>query len=150
MKNEYDLSKLKSQRNPFAATSNKPAKIHAGEKKDHSAVKIYHNPRCSKSRQTLALLRENGHEPEVVEYLKTPPTARELDAILKKLGIEPDALLRKKDAAYTELGLAGKDLPRDGLIQIMAENPSLIERPIVVHGNKAALGRPPENALNIL
>ena len=113
------------------------------------SVTIYHNPRCSKSRQTLALLQDKGIEPEIVEYLKTPPSADEIAAILKKLGIEPRALMRTKEAPYKELGLA--DVSDDkALIEAMAENPVLIERPIVIKGAKAALGRPPEQVLEIL
>lgn len=113
------------------------------------AVTIYHNPRCSKSRQTLELLREKGIEPEIVEYLKTPPSAGELDDILGKLGLEPRELMRKKEAPYKELGLADPDKPRAALIAAMVENPVLIERPIVLNKGKAALGRPPEDVLKI-
>ena len=114
------------------------------------AVTIYHNPRCSKSRQTLQLLREKGIEPEVVEYLKTPPGADELDAMLVKLGIEPRALMRTKEAAYREAGMADDGLSRRQLIDLMVANPIVIERPIVVNGARAALGRPPESVLAIL
>ncbi|WP_425405594.1 arsenate reductase (glutaredoxin) [Hwanghaeella sp.] len=112
-------------------------------------VTIYHNPRCSKSRQTLALLQDKGIEPEIVEYLKTPPSADEIAAILKKLGIEARSLMRTKEAVYKELGL---DAVTDekALIAAMAENPVLIERPVVIKGSKAALGRPPEQVLEIL
>lgn len=111
---------------------------------------LYHNPKCSKSRQTLALLQERGIEPKVVEYLKTPPTAAELDAILSKLGIEPRALLRTNEDAYRAAGLDDPALTRAELIARMVANPSVIERPIVVSGERAAIGRPPENALKIL
>ena len=114
------------------------------------AVTIYHNPRCSKSRQTLQLLRDRGIEPEVVEYLKTPPGADELDAVLAKLGIEPRALMRTKEAAYREAGMADDGLSRRALIDLMVANPIVIERPIVVNGARAALGRPPESVLAIL
>ena len=114
------------------------------------AVTIYHNPRCSKSRQALQLLRDQGIEPEIVEYLKTPPTADELDAVLAKLGLEPRAVMRAKEAAYREAGMADKGLSRRALIDLMAANPIVIERPIVVNGARAALGRPPENVLSIL
>ncbi len=110
-------------------------------------VTIYHNPRCSKSRQTLELLQSKGVEPRVVEYLKTPPSAAELADILAKLGKAPAEILRSKEAA--EAGLA-KDLPDDQLIAAMAANPAVIERPIVVKGGKARLGRPPEQVLDIL
>ncbi|MEL7027884.1 MAG: arsenate reductase (glutaredoxin) [Pseudomonadota bacterium] len=111
---------------------------------------IYHNPRCSKSRQTLALLRERGLEPTVVEYLKAPPSQSDLKRILKLLGVTPRELMRKKEAPYKDLALADETLSQTALIRAMAENPILIERPIVVHGEKAALGRPPEAVLEIL
>jgi arsenate reductase (glutaredoxin) len=114
------------------------------------SVTIYHNPKCTKSRETLALLRERGVEPKVVEYLREPPSARELEAILNKLGVEPRALMRTKEAAYKAAGLDDLTLSRAELIAAMVENPSVIERPIVVHGGRAAIGRPPENVLAIL
>ena len=115
------------------------------------AVTIYHNPRCSKSRQTLQLLRDRGIEPEIVEYLKTPPSADELGgSVLAKLGIEPRALMRTKEAAYREAGMADEGLSRRALIDLMVANPIVIERPIVVNGARAALGRPPESVLSIL
>ena len=114
------------------------------------AVTIYHNPRCSKSRQTLQLLQDRGIEPEIVEYLKTPPSADEMDAVLAKLGIEPRALMRTKEAAYREAGMADQELSRRSLIDLMVANPIVIERPIVVNGARAALGRPPESVLSIL
>ena len=113
-------------------------------------VTIYHNPRCSKSRATLALLEARGLKPKIVEYLKTPPSAAELKAILRKLGIKPRDLLRKCEPCYAALGLKVGTLDDEALIALMAENPILIERPIVVAGAKAALGRPPENVLEIL
>jgi arsenate reductase len=113
-------------------------------------VTIYHNPKCSKSRETLALLRERGVEPRVVEYLRDPPTAAELGSILDKLGLEPRALLRTKEAAYKEAGLADSTLTRAQLIAAMVAHPSVIERPIVVHGKRAAIGRPPEKVLEVL
>ena len=113
-------------------------------------VTIYHNPRCSKSRRTLDLLRGRVIEPEIVEYLKTPPSAARLDELLGLLGLEPRQLMRRKEAAYTELGLNDPALSRAALIAAMAEAPILIERPIVVAGGKAALGRPPEAVLDIL
>ena len=111
---------------------------------------IYHNPRCSKSRQTLALLEERGISPRVVDYLKTPPSAAELKAILKKLGLRPRDLMRKGEPLYAELGLKDRDLDDDALIALMVANPLLIERPIVVSGGKAAIGRPPESVIRIL
>jgi len=114
------------------------------------AVTIYHNPRCSKSRETLALLEKKGVTPRVVEYLKEPPSAKELDAILARLKMEPRDLMRRKEAPFSELKLDNPKLTRAQLIKAMVENPVLIERPIVLSGAKAALGRPPENVLDIL
>jgi arsenate reductase len=112
-------------------------------------VTIYHNPRCTKSRQTLQLIRDAGVEPEIVEYLKSPPTTAEVDSILKKLKLEPLEAMRRKEVVYSELGLNG-DTPREDAIRAMAENPILLERPIVVRGRKAIIGRPPENVNNLL
>ena len=114
------------------------------------AVTIYHNPRCSKSRQTLQMLRDRDIEPEIVEYLKTPPSADELDSVLAKLGMEPRTLVRTKEAAYREAGMADDGLSRRALIDLMVANPIVIERPVVVNGARAALGRPPESVLSIL
>ncbi len=114
------------------------------------SIKIYHNPRCSKSRQTLALLQEKGIEPEVVEYLKNPPSTETLTELLAQLGLEPRKLMRRGEAVYKELNLADPALSNDQLIAAMVENPILIERPIVSSGSKAALGRPPEAVLDIL
>ena len=114
------------------------------------SVTIYHNPRCSKSRQTLQLLKDKGIEPDIIEYLHTPPDAAALDEYLTKLGLEPRELMRRKEAPYTELNLADESLDRAALIAAMVENPILIERPIVVSGGKVALGRPPESVLEIL
>ena len=111
---------------------------------------IYHNPRCSKSRQTLELVRGQGIEPEIVEYLKQPPTEAELRDILHKLGKAPGDIIRKGEAVYKELGLSDTSLSDDHLIATMAANPILIERPIVINGSRAALGRPPEDVLGIL
>jgi arsenate reductase len=113
-------------------------------------VKIYHNPRCGKSRQTLQLLKDQGIEPEVIEYLKTPPSVQELDDILQKLDMEPRELMRKKEAEYKANDLDDTSLDRQALIQAMVNNPILIERPIVIAGGKAAIGRPPEDVLAIL
>ena len=111
---------------------------------------IYHNPRCSKSRETLQLLQEKGIEPDVVLYLETPPDAKTLQSLLKKLGLKPRELMRSKEAEFKEMGLQAPDLSDDQLIAAMVACPKLIERPIVVNGSKAALGRPPENVLDIL
>jgi len=113
-------------------------------------VTIYHNPRCSKSCETLKLIEGRGLKPKVVTYLDTPPSAAVLKAILKKLGLKPKDVLRKGEARYAELGLQDRQLDDDALIALMVANPILIERPIVVAGDKAALGRPPENVLTIL
>ncbi len=115
-----------------------------------TSVTIYHNPRCGKCRQTLELLRGRGLEPEIVEYLETPPDAAELERILGLLGLEPRELMRKKEDAYKAAGLDDENLDRAALIQGMVDNPVLIERPIVIANGKAALGRPPENVLDIL
>jgi arsenate reductase len=114
------------------------------------SVTIYHNPRCSKSRQTLALLNERGLEVDIIEYLKTPPDALTLAGLLDGLGLEPRELMRKTEATYTELGLDDRSLDRTALIAAMVETPVLIERPIVVAGARVALGRPPEAVLEIL
>jgi arsenate reductase len=114
-----------------------------------SALTIFHNPKCSKSRETLALLRGRGVEPRVVEYLKTPPTAAELTAIVARLGIRPEALVRKGEEVY-KARYAGRTLGDAEWIAAMVENPVLIERPIVVAGDRAAIGRPPERALSLL
>jgi arsenate reductase len=110
-------------------------------------VTIYHNPRCGKSRQTLDLLRQHGVEPVVVEYLKTPPSAAGLAEIVAKLGTGPRAIVRTKEAA--EAGIAG-DLPDDALLAALAAHPAAIERPIVVKGTRAVIGRPPEAVLALL
>ncbi len=114
------------------------------------SVVIFHNPRCSKSRQTLQLLQENGVEPEVVEYLKVPPSKTRLKQILKMLGLKPRELMRRNEAEYKELGLADESLTQEQLIDAMLATPKLIERPIVINGDKAVIGRPPENVLEIL
>jgi len=113
-------------------------------------VTIYHNPRCSKSRQTLQLLRDRGVEPEIVEYLASPPSAAEMKNILALLGKEPRDLMRRKEAPYAALGLADDSNSADDLIAAMLAEPILIERPIVVSGGAAVLGRPPENVLKLL
>lgn len=111
---------------------------------------IYHNPRCSKSRQTLELVQQQGVEPEIIEYLKEPPSVEELEKILDMLGMEPRDLMRRKEKEYKELGLDDPTLGRDALIQAMVDHPKLIERPIVINKGKAAIGRPPESVLEIL
>ncbi len=114
------------------------------------SVKIYHNPRCSKSRQTLQLIEAQQIEPEIVKYLETPPSVAELDQILTMLGVEPEALMRKKEAEYKQAGLDQAGLSRAEQIEKMVAFPKVIERPIVVNGGKAAVGRPPEQVLDIL
>ena len=115
-----------------------------------SDVRIYHNPRCSKSRQTLALIEEQGITPEIIDYLKSPPTIDVLNSILKQLNITARQLLRKGEAIYKELNLSDRSLTEKQLIQAMCDNPKLIERPIVIKNGKAKLGRPPEAVLEIL
>ncbi|WP_455208708.1 arsenate reductase (glutaredoxin) [Kaarinaea lacus] len=114
------------------------------------SVTIYHNPRCSKSRQSLQLLEDNNIEPKIVEYLKTPPSKTELTRILKMLNMKPRDLLRKKETEYMAQGLDDTSLSDDQIIDIMLAHPKLIERPIVVAGSQAALGRPPEKILEII
>ena len=114
-----------------------------------SAVTIYHNPRCSKSRNTLALLEENGVSPEVVLYLETPPDAKALKGLLKKLGITATELVRRGEADYKAAGLSRESSDAD-VLAAMVEYPKLIERPIVVKGDRAVLGRPPENVLALI
>ncbi len=111
---------------------------------------LYHNPRCSKSRETLQLLQEKGYEPRIIEYLKEPPDAETLSAILDKLGMEPRDLMRRKEKAYKALGLDDENLDRGELIRAMVENPILIERPILVTDQRAAIGRPPETVFEVL
>ena len=109
---------------------------------------LYHNPRCSKSRQTLALLREHGIEPEIREYLKDPPDAKTIRGLLKQLGLSPHEILRTKEAAYKAANLS-PDTPDAEIIAAIEKYPVLLERPIVVRGKRAAIGRPPENVLPI-
>ena len=113
-------------------------------------ISIYHNPRCSKSRQALQLLQDRGIDPMVVEYLKEPPTEQQIKRLLKLLAMEPRDLMRKKEAEYRDLGLDDPKLSASALIKAMAQNPILIERPIVIRGDRAVLGRPPEKVLEIL
>lgn len=114
-----------------------------------TAVTLYHNPRCSKSRSALAILEEKGIRPEIVEYLKTPPTKEELRAILKKLGMKPEQIVRKGEDVYKQ-NFAGKALTDEQWLDALARNPILIERPIVVKGDRAVLGRPPEKVLELI
>ena len=111
---------------------------------------MYHNPRCSKSRQTLALLRERGLEPEIVRYLETPPSEARLEELLDMLGMPARDLMRRKEAPYRDLALDDPSLTRAELVAAMSSHPILIERPVVVSGTRAAIGRPPERVLEIL
>ncbi|QRG80314.1 arsenate reductase (glutaredoxin) [Citrobacter sp. R56] len=114
-------------------------------------VKIYHNPRCSKSRETLSLLKSNGVEPEVVLYLESPADAATLRELLKMLGMSSAReLMRQKENLYASLNLADSQLSEEALIQAMVENPKLMERPIVVANGQARIGRPPEQVLDIV
>jgi len=113
-------------------------------------ISIYHNPRCSKSRQALNLIKERNIEPQIIEYLKTPPTAADIQHILKLLDLSPRDIMRKGEPEYQSLELQNPDISADDLINAMVANPILIERPIVVNGNQAVIGRPPENVLNII
>jgi arsenate reductase len=119
-------------------------------KRDVMTIEIFHNPRCSKSRATLALLQERGYEPVIRLYLEDPPDSGELGTLLRKLGFSARELLRKGEPEYRELRLADPSLDDDAVIAAMAEHPRLIERPIVVSGRRAAIGRPPESVLDIL
>ena len=111
---------------------------------------IYHNPRCSKSRQTLEILDQHDIETEIVLYLDNPPSAEEMASILNKLELSPRDILRKGEDAYKELNLKNDKLTNKDLINFMVENPKLIERPIVIRGDKAVIGRPPENVLSLV
>lgn len=112
-------------------------------------MEIYHNPRCQKSRQTLKILQEAKVDFEIRKYLDDPPTVEELRAVLEKLDIKPQALIRKNEEVYKN-ELKGQDLSDDEWIEVMVANPRLIERPIVIHGDHAVLGRPPENVRELL
>ncbi len=114
------------------------------------SITIYHNPRCSKSRETLKLLQERGIEPEIREYLKDVPSSDELKSVLAALGISARELLRAKEAEYKEAGLDDQTLSDEAVIKAMTEYPKLIERPIVINGDQARIGRPPESVLEIL
>ncbi len=113
-------------------------------------VRILHNPRCSKSRATLALLQDRAIDPEITLYLESPPGAGEIKSMLEMLGLAPRELMRKGEAEYSDLDLKNPELTDDQLIDAMITHPRLIERPIVIAGNRAAIGRPPESVLDIL
>lgn len=114
------------------------------------SVTLYHNPRCSKSREALELLRRRGIEPRIIEYLKTPPRADEIRALLKALGKRPRDILRTKEPAYKEAGLDDMNKSDEAVIALIVAHPILLERPIALAGGKAAIGRPPENVLTIV
>lgn len=113
-------------------------------------ITLYHNPRCSKSRATLALLEENGIKPEIVYYLDNPPTPDELKALLGKLGLTLRDILRRSEPEYEELGLGNANLSDEIVLDLACKHPRLIQRPIVVMGNRAVLGRPPENVFLLI
>ena len=115
-----------------------------------SEYQIYHNPRCSKSRQTLALLQEKGIEPEIVLYLENTPSVDELKAVQEKLGVDIRDIIRTGEDAYKEQNLKDNSLSEDELLSAMIASPKLIQRPIVIKGNKAVVGRPPENVLDLI
>lgn len=114
------------------------------------SVIIYHNPRCSKSRQALQLLSDAGIKPEIIEYLNSPPTMKELKTILALLKLEPRGLMRTREQVYSDLNLEDTSLSDDDLLKAMVENPVLIERPVVVANDRAVIGRPPESVLQII
>ena len=113
-------------------------------------VQIFYNPKCSKCRQTMDILKSKGITASIVEYLDTPPDSAELSHVLELLGLEPGDIMRKHEAPYKENHLDHPDLSREQLIQAMIDHPILIERPIIIKGNKAIIGRPPEKVLDIL
>lgn len=112
-------------------------------------LRIFHNPRCTKSRETLQIIEESGEMVEVVEYLKTVPSEEELMEIIEILGIKPEELVRKSESIYKEQ-YKGKELSSKQWVKAMVQNPKLIERPIVIKGNQAVIGRPPENVKQLL
>lgn len=115
-----------------------------------ASITLYHNPRCSKSRETLNLLEQQGIRPEIVHYLTDTPDAATLSNLLKKLGLRARDLLRRKEEEYKALGLDNPALTEEAIIALMVQHPKLIERPIVVKGDRAVLGRPPENVLQLV
>ncbi len=115
-----------------------------------SSVTIYHNPRCSKSRQTLDILQQKGHQVTVIKYLQTPPSEQELMALLSQLGLTARQMMRTKEPEYKHNNMADAELSEPQLIALMHQFPKVIERPIVVNGDKAVIGRPPENVFDIL
>jgi arsenate reductase len=116
----------------------------------YDELRVFHNPRCSKSRETLALLQQRGLNPQVIEYLKTPPSLAQLQALQRLLGLPAREMLRSGEEAYRELGLADASLSDEQLLQAIADHPVLLQRPIVVHESRAVIARPPELALQVL
>jgi arsenate reductase len=112
-------------------------------------VRIYHNPRCRKSRETLEIIRQAGYEPEIVEYLQNPPSKNELKDMLEKMGKSPEQIIRKGEDIFKS-NFKGRTLSDEEWIEVLVNHPNLLERPIVVHDEKVALGRPPENVRSIL
>lgn len=112
--------------------------------------RIYHNPRCSKSRETLAILKDNGIEPEIIDYLKAPPTPDELLTLVDLLQVEPRKIMRRKEAEYRDMNLDDDSLSVSALLTAIAKAPKLLERPIVIKGELAVIGRPPENVLALI
>jgi arsenate reductase (glutaredoxin) len=115
-----------------------------------SQITVYHNPRCSKSREALEILKQNGVDPIVVNYIKTPPLRAEIDAILNKLNLRPKDVLRRKEAVFTELGLQDKLEDDEEIVRAICANPILLERPIAISGDTAVIARPPEKILELL
>ena len=113
-------------------------------------ITIYHNPRCSKSRETLKIMNDSGIEPQIIEYLKSPPDVEVLGTLVDMLGCEPIDIVRKGEALYKELGFHERNPSRKELLEAMVKHPTLIERPIVVKGKKAIMGRPPENVRELM
>lgn len=143
--NEHGLSGLRVKPTVFMLFTENCRYNHALTYFRDGSMLIYHNPRCSKSRQTLALIEDQGISPEIVLYLDTPPSVSKIKSLLNKLGIPARELLRKGEPDYKDLGLADKSMSNAALIKAMHEYPKLIERPIVIDGERAILGRPPEN-----
>lgn len=112
-------------------------------------IRIYHNPRCRKSRETLEIIRKKGHEPEIIEYLKNPPSESELKNLLDKMKMKPEQIIRKGEELFKS-NFKGKKFTDEEWLKVLVNNPKLIERPIVVSGEQVVLGRPPENVLEIL
>lgn len=113
-------------------------------------MRIYHNPKCATSRKVLEMLRARGVEPDIVDYLKEPPSEAEWREVLSKLDGPPESMLRKKESLYAQLGLAGKPLSAERVARLLAEHPRLLERPVVVKGSRAVVARPPEKAESLL